>query len=190
MDLILVADCLDSAQPLLKVASKAGYRIIKLIETNDDASRYVAALCPDALVFISDEIDRDLLRQMRAVCEKRPTPMLVFTRDSQPASIDAAVKAGATAFVVDCNDPERLGSLLDVARTRFDVQQRLKKELVQTKNALNERKRVEKAKGIIMKTKKLNEDQAYNAMRKLAMNQNKRIGEIAEQIISASEVLV
>ena len=190
MDLILVADCLDSTQPLLKVASTAGCRIMKLIESNSDVSRYITSLRPDTLIFISDEIDRVLLRQMRAVSEKQPTPMLVFTRDSKAESINAAVKAGATAYVVDCNDPERLASLLGVAKVRFDEQQRLKNELLQTKNALYERKNVEKAKGIIMQTKKLSEDQAYSAMRKLAMNHNKRIGEVAEQIISVSEVLV
>lgn len=190
MDLILVADCLESTQPLLRVASRSGYRIMKLIESNDDASRYVKTFQPDALIFVSDEIDRMLLRQMRTVSEKKPTPMLIFTRDSQPESIDAAMKAGASAYVVDCNDPERLGSLLDVARARFSEHQRMRKELLQTKNALTERKTVERAKGIIMKNKSLSEDQAYNAIRKLAMNHNKRIGEIAEQIISAAEVLV
>jgi len=190
MDLILVADCLDSTQPLLKAASQFGHRIIKLIGANDEASRYVESLCPDALIFVSDEVDRALLREMRAVSEKRPTPTIVFTRDSQTGSIDAAVKAGATAYVVDCNAPERLDSLLGVAKVRFQEQQRLKKELLQTKNALLDRKNIEKAKGIVMKSKRLSEDQAYNAMRNLAMNHNKRIGEIAEQIISASEILV
>ncbi len=190
MDLILVADCPDSTQPLLKVASKAGHRIMKLIGPNDEASRYVESLRPDALIFISDEIDRTLLREMKAVSEKQPTPMIVFTRDSQEDSINSAVKAGATAYVVDCNDPERLGSLLGEAKARFEEQQRLQSELKKTKNDLLDRKNVEKAKGIIMKTKNLSEDKAYNAMRKLAMSHNKRIGEIAEQIISASEILV
>ncbi len=190
MDLILVTDCLDSSQPLLRAASRAGYRILKLIGPNDESSRYVESLRPDAMIIVSDEIDRAILREMKAVSERRATPMLVFTRDSQAESIDQAVRAGATAYIVDCNDPERLVSLLGVAKARFEEQQRLKKELLQTKNALQERKRVEKAKGIIMKSKSLSEDQAYKAMRKLAMNHNKRMGEIAEQIISASEVLV
>ena len=190
MDLILVADCLDSSQPLLRAASKAGYRILKLIGPDDEASHYVDTLCPDAMIIVSDEMDRPILREMRTITEKHPTPMLVFTRDAQNESIDLAVKAGATAYVVDCNEPERLPTLVGVARARFDEQQRLKKELLQTRNALQERKSVEKAKGIIMKSKRLSEDQAYKAMRKLAMNSNKRMGEIAEQIISASEVLV
>ena len=190
MDLILVADCLDSSQPLLRAASKSGYRILKFIGPNDDARRYVKSLCPDAMIIVSDEIDRSVLREMRAVWKARPTPMLVFTRDSQPDSIDAAVKAGASAYVVDCNDPERLVSLLGVAKARFEERHRLEQELWKTKNALLERKTVEKAKGIIMKSKSLSEDQAYKAMRKLAMNHNKRMGEIAEQIIAASEILV
>jgi len=190
MDLILVADSLNSSQPLLRVASRAGHRIVKLIGPNDEASRHVTSLCPDAMIIVSDEIDRAILREMKAVSINRPTPMLVFTRDADPESIDQAVRAGATAYVVDCDDPERLDTLMDVAKARFVEQQRLQKELLNTKNALHERKSVEKAKGIIMKSKSLSEDQAYTAMRKLAMNNNKRIGEIAEQIISASEVLV
>ena len=190
MDLILVADCLDSLQPLLRAASSAGYRILKLIGPNDEVSRYVGSLRPDAMIIVCDKIERPVIRQMQSATERRPVPMLVFTRDSDTQSIDQATRAGATAYVVDCNDPARLPFLLDVARARFDEQQRLKKELMMTKNALKERKSVEKAKGIIMQTKSLTEDQAYKAMRKLAMNHNKRIGEIAEQIISASEVLV
>ena len=81
MDLILVADCLDSTQPLLKVASKSGYRIMKLLETKDDASRYVESLRPDALIVVSDEIDRLLLQQMQAIAAKQPLHMVVFTHD-------------------------------------------------------------------------------------------------------------
>lgn len=190
MDIIIVADSLDSSQPLLHIAAKLGYRVLKLIGPNDEVAGYVKSMQPDVLIFISDELDRQALREMRSVGEKRPTPILVFTRDSKEESIDAAVKAGASAYVVDCADPERLGSLIGVAQARFREHSRMQKELTASKNALIERKYIEKAKGIIMKSKSLSEDQAYNAIRKLAMNKNKRIGDIAEQIISASEVLV
>jgi response regulator NasT len=190
MELLLVADSLERSQPLLRVASDAGYRILRSIGIDDGASKYVGTLRPDALIIVTNEIDRSIVREMSAINEKHPTPMLIFTHDSQPGSIDAAVKAGAGAYVVDCSKPERLAALIGIAVARFEEQQRLKKELMRTKNALQERKSVERAKGIIMKSKSLSEDQAYKAMRKLAMNQNKRLGEIAEQIISASEVLV
>jgi response regulator NasT len=190
MDLIVLSDSHDRAQPLLRVASKAGYRILKLLGPDDEVSRYAESLRPDAIIFFSDEINGPVMQEMNTITEKRPTPMLVFTQDSRTDSINSAVKAGAAAYVIDCNDPERLGALLDVARSRFEEQQRIKRELSLAKNALQDRKRIEKAKGIIMRTKRLSEDQAYKAMRKLAMNRNKRMGEIAEQIISASEVLV
>ncbi len=190
MDIIIVADSLDSSQPLLHIAARQGYRVLKLIGPNDEAAGYVQTMQPDVLIFISDELDRQELREMRSVGEKRPTPILVFTRDGRQESIDAAVKAGASAYVVDCADPERLSTLIGVAQARFREHSRLKKELNDSKTALMERKTIEKAKGIVMKTKRVSEDQAYSAIRKLAMNKNKRIGDIAEQIISASELLV
>jgi len=190
MDIILIADSLESTQPLLRVAASSDYRVLKLIESNDDVSQYIATLCPDVLIFISDEVDRPLLKQIRAAMKIRPTPIIIFTRDSLTESINAAVQAGASTYVVDCHEAERLPSLIGVAQARFSEQQRVTKELQQTKNALNERKNIEKAKGIIMQTKNLSEDQAYGALRKLAMNHNKRIGEISEQIISAAEILV
>lgn len=190
MDLVVITDCIDKSQSLLQYASDNGYRIAKLIGCKDEASRYVSSLSPDALIVICDEVKDNVLREMRFISKSRPLPVLVFTRDSRSVSIDAAVKAGASAYVVDCEDPTRLGALLDVAKARFVEQQNLKNELSKTKYALQERKRVEKAKGIVMKTKSISEEQAYEAMRKLAMSNNKRIGEIAEQIISASEVLV
>jgi len=190
MDLIFFADNLEYSQPFLLAASKADYRIMKLIGPEDEASRYVESLRPDAMLIVSAAIDNSVLSKMKAVTKKRPTPMLLFTRDSRSDSIVSAVKAGASAYIVDCQEPERLGSLLDVAKARFHEQQKLKNELDETKNALQERKTIEKAKGIIMESRNLNENQAYNAIRKLAMNHNKRMGEIAEQIIAASEVLV
>lgn len=190
MDLIFVADSVENSQPFLRAASNADYRIMKLIGPQDEASRYVESLRPDAMLIVCAAIDNSILREIKAVTNKRPTPMLLFTRDSRSDSIVSAVKAGASAYIVDCEEPERIGSLLDVAKARFHEQQRLKKELDETKYALQERKTIEKAKGIIMESRKLSEGQAYNALRKLAMNHNKRMGEIAEQIIAASEVLV
>lgn len=189
MDLIFTSDSLSSMQPLVDVANKQGHRILKHIGSNDQAAYYVELMHPDTLIFICHEIDHTALNEMRNISDRRPTPILVFTQETDPVSIDKAVKAGASSIVVGCDDPTRLGSLLDVARARFEDQRQLKDELNKTKKALNERKIIEKAKGIIMKTKNLSEDQAYSSMRKLAMNHNKSISELAEQIITAAEVL-
>lgn len=190
MDLILVTDNPDNSLPVVEATAAAGHRIVRQVGPNDEASSYIERLNPDGLIVISDEMDRATLREMRAVIAKKALPIVVLTRDSTESSIDAAVRAGASAYVVDCADTSRIGSLLRVALTRFKEQQSLHKELEDTKNALQERKLIDKARGIIMKQKSLSEDDAYKAMRKLAMNHNRRIGEIAKQIIAASEVLV
>jgi two-component system, response regulator / RNA-binding antiterminator len=190
MELIFVADSPLSAQPLVSAAARAGHRVVRHVAPNEDASDYVMTLCPHAIIFITDEVDRIVLRQMQNITDKRPTPMLLFTRDSSEASIDAAVKAGASAYIVDCHDTSRISSLLRVSLTRFNEQQKVAGELKDTRIALQDRKTVEKAKGLIMQQKKVSEDQAYRALRKLAMDRNKRLGEIAELILQASEVLV
>jgi two-component system, response regulator / RNA-binding antiterminator len=100
------------------------------------------------------------------------------------------VKTGAAAYVIDCNDPERLCSFIGVARARLNERQCKKKELLETRTAMQVRKSVEKTKGIIMQTKNLGEEQAYSTMCKLVMNHNKRIGEISQQIVFAAQVLV
>lgn len=190
MNLILVADNLDNSIGLVLAAAAEGYRVVKQVGPHDEANSYIEQFHPDGMIVISDEMDREILREMRAVTANNPLPMVVFTRDSTESSINAAVRAGASAYVVDCEDVSRIGSLMRVAKTRFKEQELLHKELHEAKKALSERKQIDKAKGIIMKQKSMSEDQAYQAMRKLAMNHNKRIGDIADQIIAAAEVLI
>jgi len=190
MDLILVTDSIEGLNPLIKAASTAGWRVRKHIGPNDQASLSVKEVHPDAVVFVTDEVDRQTLKEMKAINEDSPVPIVLMTRDNSQDSIDAAVKAGCTAYVVDCADPERIGSLLQVAKAKFSETQRLSTELEKTRNELADRKSTDRAKGIIMQARGLSEDEAYKALRKLAMDKNKRIGEIAEQIIAAAEILV
>ncbi len=190
MDLIVVADSLERTQPLLQAAGEAGYRILKFVGPNDEVAPYARAVHVDAIVFVSDEIDRAELREMHSISEHCPAPILVLTRDAREESITAAVKAGASAYVVDCMELSRLGSLLHVARARFVQQREMLQQLEQARSALEQRKVIEKAKGIIMKQRHLDEDHAYKAIRKLAMDHNKKISEVAGQIITAAEVLL
>ena len=136
MDLLLVTESVDASQQIIKAACNAGNRLLKLIGPDDEAARYAESLRPDAVVFVSDVIDRRILHQMSSISERRPTPILVFTRDTESDSIGLAVKAGAAAYVVDCQNPGRLAPLLEVARARFDEHQRIQRELSQIKNAL------------------------------------------------------
>jgi response regulator NasT len=163
---------------------------VKQVGPNDEAAYHVKRLQPDALVVVSDEIDRSILRELRAVKDAYPLPVLVFTRDSSADSIDAAVKAGASSYIVDCNDLDRLKSLLEVAGARFREQERVESELDNTRQALEDRKVIDKAKGILMKQKSMSEDDAYKALRKMAMDRNKKLSEVAEQLVLVADMLV
>ncbi|MCW8962924.1 MAG: ANTAR domain-containing protein [Gammaproteobacteria bacterium] len=187
---MLVSDCIEGDHPVAEAAERAACRVIKQVGPNDEAAHYVERMRPDALVVVSDEMDRAILRELRAVKSINPLPVLVFTRDGRPESIDVAVRAGASSYIVDCSDLDRLKPLLEVATARFREQQRLESELDSTKQALEGRKAVDRAKGILMKQKGMSEDEAYRALRKLAMDRNKKIGEMAEQLIEAADMLM
>lgn len=190
MDIIFVTDSVCSAKPLIDVANKLGHRILKEMTLDNEVSHYVESMRPDVLILLCNVIDRSSLREIRIISEQTPIPILVFSQETDASLIEAAIKAGASSFVVACDEPTRLGTLLDVAKARFEERQGLKIELQQAKKTLHERKSIEKAKGIIMQTKNLSEDQAYSSMRKLSMSQNKSISELAEQIIIAAKILI
>ncbi|MGH8733722.1 MAG: ANTAR domain-containing response regulator [Burkholderiales bacterium] len=100
----------------------------------------------------------------------------------------AAIDAGVAAYVVDGLKKERIKSILDLCISRFNAFSRLQTELEQTKNALEDRKIIDRAKGILMKRKSLSEEDAYDLLRRTAMNENKKIAEIAQSVITASEM--
>ena len=101
----------------------------------------------------------------------------------------AAIEAGVSAYVVDGMQPERLKPILDAAVTRFNMFQRMRTELETTKRALEERKVIDRAKGLIMKAKGLGEDEAYALLRKTAMDQNRRVADVAEALVTAAGLL-
>lgn len=189
MKLLVMADNLDGIRPMMEVAATNDYQM-KIIGCKDEALPSVCHYAPDALIIACEQMEDVTLRELKKVSEASPLPVVVFTSDSDMAVINEAVHSGASAYVVDCKEPGRLGTLLEVARARFEETRLLKKELDKTRCALQDRKIIEKAKGIIMKSRSVSEEQAYNAMRKLAMNQNRRMSDIAHQVVEASKVLV
>jgi response regulator NasT len=113
----------------------------------------------------------------------------MFSDANDSALIEAAVQAGVSAYVVDGMQPHRLRPIIEVAIARFREFQALRDELQQTRNKLAERREIEKAKGILMKQKGMAEEEAYQALRKLAMDQGLKIGEVARQLISIAKLL-
>jgi response regulator NasT len=118
---------------------------------------------------------------------KRPIAMFVDQSDS--ASIQASVDAGVSTYIVDGLKKERMKHILDLCISRFNAFSKLQDELVRAKSALDDRKVIDRAKGILMKAKSLTEEQAYVLLRTTAMNEKKKIAEIAQSVITASEML-
>ena len=154
-----------------------------------DLAEQVRTLRPDVIVIDMDSPRRDTLESMRAIHRDQPRPIVMFVDDDDAGLIDQAIRAGVSAYIIDGLDAKRVRPILDVAVARFREQQALRDELEKTKAGLRERKVVERAKGILMEQRGLSEDEAYRQLRKLAMDQNKRLVEVAENLISFAKLL-
>ena len=151
----------------------------------DDVSR----LEPDVVVIDTASPDRDTLAHICLLSERTPRPVVLFTADRDEGVIREAVRAGVTAYVVDGLAAERVVPIVQVAMARFAEFQSVIAERDHAHAKLAERKLVERAKGILMRKRGMSEDDAYHALRKMAMGRKLRIGEMAERVIGMTELL-
>ena len=168
---------------------EAGYTSVVRISEMQSLLARIYALDPDIIVIDLENPSRDILEQMFQVSRAVRRPIAMFVDQSDAASIQASVDAGVSAYIVDGLKKERIKPILDLCVSRFNAFARLQDELDRTKSALEERKVIDRAKGILMKLKGLTEEEAYVLMRSTAMREKKKIGEIAQSIITASEML-
>src|SRR4051795_11127359 len=168
---------------------EAGFTGVVHISEMQGLLARIYALDPDVIVIDLETPSRDTLEQMFQVSRAVRRPIAMFVDQSDSASIQASVEAGVSAYIVDGLKKERIKPILDLCVSRFNAFSKLQDELERTKSALEDRKIIEKAKGILMKVKGLTEDEAYVLMRSTAMREKKKIGEIAQSILTASELL-
>jgi response regulator NasT len=168
---------------------EAGFAQVVRIEETTNLLARVYALDPDVILIDLENPSRDVLEQMFQVSRIVKRPIAMFVDQSDTASIQASVDAGVSAYIVDGLKKERVKNILDLCISRFNAFSRLQDELDRTKTALEERKVIDRAKGILMKAKSLTEEQAYTLLRKTAMNEKKKIVEIAQSVITAAEML-
>jgi response regulator NasT len=168
---------------------EAGYTGVVHISEMQSLLQRIYALDPDVILIDLENPSRDVLEQMFQVSRAVRRPIAMFVDQSDAASIQASVEAGVSAYIVDGLKKERIKPILDLCISRFNAFARLQDELDRTKHALEERKVIDRAKGILMKLKGLTEDEAYVLLRSTAMREKKKIGEIAQSILTASELL-
>ena len=168
---------------------EAGYTEVVQVNEMQSLLARISALDPDIIVIDLENPSRDSLEQMFQVSRAVRRPIAMFVDQSDSAMIQASVDAGVSAYIVDGLKKERIKPILDLCVSRFNAFARLQDELDRTKHALEERKVIDRAKGILMKLKGLTEDEAYVLLRSTAMREKKKIGEIAQSILTASELL-
>jgi two-component system, response regulator / RNA-binding antiterminator len=149
----------------------------------------VYAVDPDVIIIDLENPSRDVLEQMFQVSRVVKRPVAMFVDQSDTASIQAAVDAGVSAYVVDGLKKERIKHILDMCVSRFNAFTRLQDELDRAKSALADRKVIDRAKGILMKARNVTEEEAYALLRRAAMNENKKIVDIAQSVVTAAELL-
>jgi len=168
---------------------EAGHvHVVRIGDTSHLLAR-IYAIDPDVILIDLENPSRDVLEQMFQVSRAVKRPVAMFVDQSDSASIEAAVDAGVSAYIVGGLRKERVQNILDLCISRFNAFARLESELERTRSQLEERKVIDRAKGILMKAKNLGEEAAYTLLRKTAMNENKKIAEVAQSVITAAELL-
>ena len=187
---VLIVDDSPERTAILRAAlEKARYQVAAVLESPLELLRAVDAHKPDIIIIDTDSPSRDVLEHVVMVSRDQPRPIVMFSSDDAPQTIRDAVRAGVSAYVVDGLEGARVKSIVDVAVARFDEYQKVVTELAEANLRLSERKLVDRAKGILMKSRGLSEDEAYHALRRMAMSRKKRLGEIARSVIDMADFI-
>ena len=181
----------DEARAALVEQGLQDVRPLEIRRSPDLASAQTALadFSPDIIVIACDSPDRDTLESLRDASVHNPRPVVMFVDRSAPALAEAAVQAGVAAYIVDGLSPKRVRPILEVALTRFQVMQSMRADLAKAKADLADRKTVDRAKGLLMKERGLDEDAAYRLLRKLAMDSGRSMGAVARDLITYAEIL-
>ena len=189
MRILLIDDTAQKLGRLKAALTEAGFEVIEESGLVIDLPKRVEALCPDVILIDSESPGRDVLEQVVLVSRDQPRPIVMFTDEQDPGVMRQAIKSGVSAYIVAGIQSERLQPILDVAMARFESDQALRAELQVREAQLAERKRIELAKGLLMKMKTCNEEEAYTLMRRQAMSRQQKLIQVAEQIIAMQDML-
>ena len=186
---VLVIDGFYEDRLLEKQLRTHGFDVATLQPQCLDLVTVVKSLQPDVMVLNLYSPDQTILEMILDINENQSMPVVMFAEDQQTETINKVIQAGVSAYIVDGFEPKRIKSIVDIAIARFQQQQALKDELQKTKNQLEDRKLVDRAKAILIKSQGYNEDQAYHALRKLAMDRKLSLGEMAKNVIAMADLL-
>ena len=186
---LIVDQNLARATILEEGLREAGYRDLIVVRDMQNLMRRILQESPDVILIDLENPNRDVLEQMFQVSRVVHKPVAMFVDTADRGSIEAAIDAGVSAYVVDGLRKERVRAIVEMSVSRFRAFEKLRSELEDTRRQLADRKMVDRAKGIIMQQRNLTEAEAYDALRKAAMDANLRLGEVARSVITAAGLL-
>ncbi|MBQ55930.1 MULTISPECIES: ANTAR domain-containing response regulator [Pseudomonas] len=189
MRVLLIDDTPKKVGRLKAALIEAGFEVIEESGLTIDLPARVEAVRPDVVLIDSESPGRDVMEQVVLVSRDQPRPIVMFTDEHNPAVMRQAIQSGVSAYIVEGIHAQRLQPILDVAMARFESDQALRAQLHARDAQLAERKRIELAKGLLMKMKSCDEEAAYTLMRRQAMSRQQKLIQVAEQIIAMNDLL-
>jgi len=189
LSIVVVEEDRDRAIAIVDALRNSGDYDVHVIGNVSGLSRKIAAFLPDVVLIDIDNPTRDMLEELTLASGPLDRPVAMFVSGAAGGLARAAVEAGLSAYVVDGLQPERLKPIMDTAIARFQMMRQMRTELAETRRALEERKIIDRAKSLLMKVKGIGEDEAYAILRKAAMDQGRKLAEIAEALVTAAGLL-
>jgi response regulator NasT len=188
---VLVID--ESQQRAVEICTgliQAGHQVAAVLPSALELVARIEEIKPDIILIETESPSRDTLEHLGVMNRDMPRPVIMFSQDDDQDTIRQAIRSGVAAYVVDGFDIDRLRPVVDVAVAHFEEHQALKRELAETSRKLSERKVIEKAKGILMKSRGMDEEAAYGALRKLAMERSQPLAKMAGNVVDMAELLL
>lgn len=189
LKVMLIDDARERSRSIAQILESINCDVIAIVAPENDLLEQVEHYSPDIVIIDIDLPDRDILENLRNVQSSMPRPMVMFSQDDDGRTIRRAVQAGVSAYVVDGIQAARVRPVLDAAIATFDQYQLLQKQLEVTRFELEKQNKVERAKAILMKQRSIDDKEAYQIIRKTAMDQQRKVVDIAERIIDAAELI-
>ena len=189
LKIVVVEPDRDRASMIVDALEAAGPFEVTVVPESSNLSRRIAQAVPDLVLIDLSSPSRDVIEELALASSPLERPVALFVDESADGLAQAAIEAGLSAYVVAGLTAERIKPVLDAATARFAMIQRMRAELVATRRALEDRKVIDRAKGILMTARGIGEDEAYALLRRTAMSQNKRIPDVAQALVTAADLL-
>lgn len=190
LKVLVIDEIQERALDICEGLTRAGHMVAAVLADSLNLNDRVLEVQPDVVLINTDSPSRDTLENLAVMHENSPRPVLMFAGDDDDDAIRRAMRAGVSSYVVDGLAPERLERLLRVATVHFEEFMALRRERDEAQRKLSERVTIDRAKGVLMKARGMDEDEAYHALRKLAMERGRKLVEVADEVLASAKLLL